>query len=67
MLIRSTWKGCTRILMWKESFPAFFVMYLLQEMREASRASLEICSFSRETKCRQFGKSSMLAFLRPRS
>ncbi len=32
--------------MWKESFPASFTMYLLQEMREASRASLESCSFS---------------------
>lgn len=41
--------------------------YLLAQIRAASRASEDSCSYSLETMCTQVGKSSTLAFLRPRS
>jgi hypothetical protein len=41
--------------------------YLLAQIRAASRASEDSCSYSLETKWMQVGKSSTLAFLRPRS
>merc|ERR1711928_191153 len=57
----------TLILMWKASLPQFFTRYLLAQIRPASRASDESCSYSSETKWTQRGKSSTLAFLRPKS
>jgi len=53
--------------MWNESLPLFLVMYLLHAMRAASRASLDSCSFSSDTKWMQYGNSSTLAFFLPRS
>ena len=53
--------------MWKESFPAILVMYLLAQILAASKASEEICSASLETKWMQRGKASALALLCPRS
>lgn len=38
LLIRITWKGCKRMRMWKPSLPQVFTMYLLAQMRAASRA-----------------------------
>ena len=46
LLMRSTWKGCTRTRRWNASLPAFFTMYLLAAMRAASSASEEMFSFS---------------------
>lgn len=43
------------------------VTYLLAQIRAASRASEDSCSYSLETRWTQVGKSSTLAFLRPRS
>lgn len=42
-------------------------MYLLQQIRAASKASEEICSYSSETKWAQKGKSSTEALFRPKS
>ncbi|CAO3682303.1 unnamed protein product [Rhizopus stolonifer] len=67
LLIRVTWKGWTRIRMWKESLPEVLDMYLLAQIRPASKASEDNCSFSLETKWIQRGKSSTDAFLRPKS
>merc|ERR1711976_63441 len=67
LLILSTWKGCTRTRRWKASLPQFFTKYLLAQIRAASRASEEICSYSSETRWTLSGKSSTRAFLRPRS
>merc|ERR1719516_124233 len=53
--------------MWNWSLPQFFTRYLLQQIRAASRASLESCSNSSDTKCTDRGNSSTPAFLRPRS
>jgi len=47
LLMRSTWKGWTRMRRWNVSLPAFFTMYLLAAMRAASSASDPICSFSK--------------------
>ena len=47
--------------------PPSLVTYLLAQIRAASRASEDSCSYSLETKWMQSGKSSTLAFLRPRS
>lgn len=41
--------------------------YLLAQIRAASRASEDSCSYSLETMCTHRGNSSTLAFLRPRS
>lgn len=38
LLMRMTWKGCRRMRMWKPSLPQVFTMYLLAQMRAASRA-----------------------------
>jgi hypothetical protein len=46
LLMRSTWKGCTRTRRWKASLPARVLMYLLAAMRAASSASLPTFSFS---------------------
>jgi hypothetical protein len=43
------------------------VTYLLAQIRAASRASEDSCSYSLETRWTQLGKSSTEAFLRPRS
>lgn len=67
LLHRTTWKGWARILMWKDSFPEVLTMYLLAQIRAASRASEETCSYSSETKWQQKGKSLTEAFFRPRS
>jgi len=67
LLIRMTWNGCTRTRRWNASLPAILVMYLLAQIRRASRASDEICSYSFDTRWQQKGKSSTGAFLRPRS
>merc|ERR1712170_140646 len=50
LLILTTWNGCGRILMWKVSLPTFLTRYLLAQIRPASRASAESCSYSSETK-----------------
>ncbi len=67
LLIRNTWKGCTRTRKWNASLPAYLVMYLLQAIRAASRASLETFSFSQLTKCTQKGNSSTPFFFIPTS
>lgn len=41
--------------------------YLLAQIRAASRASEDSCSYSLETMCTQRGNSSTLARFRPRS
>merc|ERR1719263_778213 len=46
LLILTTCHGWTLILMWKFSLPTLTVMYLLQAILAASRASEVICSFS---------------------
>lgn len=38
LLMRMTWKGCSRMRMWKPSLPQVFTMYLLAQIRAASRA-----------------------------
>ena len=53
--------------MWNWSFPANFTMYLLAQMRPASRASLDSCSYSLDTRCTHIGKCSTGVFLAPRS
>jgi hypothetical protein len=50
LLILTMWNGWTRTLKWKASFPAVLTTYLLAQIRAASRASDEICSYSSETK-----------------
>lgn len=67
LLIRTMWKGWALTLKWKESFPEVLTMYLLQQIRAASKASEEICSYSSETKWAQKGKSSTAALFRPKS
>ena len=62
-----TWKGCTRTRKWNESLPEVLVTYLLAQIRAASRASLESCSYSSDTRWQQNGKSSTEARLRPKS
>lgn len=65
LLMRSTWKGCTRTRMWNESLPETLEMYLFAQIRPASRASDEICWYSSERRCTQRGNSSTPAFFRP--
>lgn len=67
LLMRRTWNGCTLTLRWKASFPANFVMYLLQAIRAASRASLDTFSFSQLTRWTQNGNSSTPFFFIPTS
>ena len=67
LLMRTTWYGWTRTRRWKPSFPATLTRYLLAQMRAASRASEDSCSYSLETRWMQSGKSSTFARLRPRS
>jgi hypothetical protein len=67
LLILTMWKGWTRTLKWKASLPAVLTMYLLAQIRAASRASDESCSYSSETRWQQKGKSLTLALFRPRS
>ena len=67
LLIRMTWKGCKRTRRWKASFPQFFTKYLLAQIRPASRASDDSCSYSSEIRWMHRGNSSTLAFFRPRS
>ena len=67
LLIRITWNGCTRTLKWNESFPLVFVTYLFAQILAASKASLDNCSYSSDTRWQQNGNSSTLARLRPKS
>lgn len=67
LLILSTCHGWIRQRRWKLSLPTCLVRYLLQAIREAYRASEEICSTSSETIWTLKGKSSTEAFLRPMS
>lgn len=67
LLMRRTWKGWTRTRRWKASLPATFVTYLFAQIRAASRASDESCSYSSETRWQQKGNSSTDARLRPKS
>lgn len=67
LLMRLTWKGCKRTRRWKASLPQFFTKYLLAQIRPASKASDESCSYSSEIRCTQSGNSSTRAFLRPKS
>ena len=53
--------------MWNESFPPILDRYLFAQIRPASSASEESCSYSLETRCTHRGNSSTPAFLRPRS
>ena len=62
-----TWNGCTLTRMWKESLPEVLVTYLLAQIRAASSASEESCSYSSETKWQQKGNSSTEARFLPRS
>ena len=67
LLIRVMWYGCTRTRRWNASFPAVLTTYLLAQIRAASSASDESCSYSSETRWQQKGKSSTDARFRPRS
>lgn len=67
LLMRMTWNGWSLILMWKASLPQFFTMYLLAQMRPASKASDDSCSHSSDTRWMQVGNSSTRALLRPKS
>lgn len=67
LLMRTTWYGCARTRRWNPSFPATFTRYLFAQMRAASSASEDSCSYSLETMCTHRGNSSTLARLRPRS
>lgn len=58
LLIRTTWYGWARTRMWNESLPEVLTTYLLAQIRAASRASEESCSFSFETRWQQKGNSS---------
>lgn len=53
--------------MWNWSFPACFTMYLLAQIRPASRASLDNCSYSFETRWIHVGKVSTGIFFDPKS
>jgi hypothetical protein len=65
--MRMTWNGCTRTRRWNESLPDVFVTYLFAQMRAASSASDDSCSYSSDTRWQQNGNSSTFARLRPRS
>merc|ERR1712004_200610 len=52
---------------WKASLPTVLAMYLLAEIRAASRASEPICSYSSDTITTCSGKAMTEAFLLPRS
>jgi len=67
LLIRSTWKGWRRIRMWNWSLPQFFTMYLLAQIRAASKASDDNCSYSSDIMWIHNGKLSTGVFLAPRS
>lgn len=47
---RMTWWGWARTRKWNESLPDVLTTYLLAQIRDASSASDEICSYSFETK-----------------
>ena len=53
--------------MWNESLPPILDRYLFAQIRPASSASEESCSYSLETRCTHKGNSSTPAFLRPKS
>lgn len=46
LLMRMTWKGCRRMRMWKPSLPHVFTMYLLAQIRAASRATQSEIQFN---------------------
>ena len=52
---------------WNWSLPQCFTMYLLQQIRPASKASLLSCSHSLLIKCTQRGKLSTGVFFAPKS
>lgn len=47
---RMTWWGWARTRRWNESLPEVLTTYLLAQIRAASRASDESCSYSLETR-----------------
>lgn len=49
LLMRMTWNGWRRIRMWKPSLPQVFTMYLLAQIRAASRAREREKSFNFKT------------------
>merc|ERR1712193_455864 len=53
--------------MWKASLPAILVMYLFAQIRAASKASADNCSYSSDTRFTHFGNSSTPVFFLPRS
>jgi len=65
LLILSTCQGWILQRKWKLSLPTCLVKYLLQAIREAYKASEEICSTSSETMCTLKGRASTEAFLQP--
>lgn len=67
LLMRTMWKGWGRTRMWNASLPQCFTRYLLQQIRPASSASEDSCSYSSETKWTLKENSSTPALLRPRS
>jgi len=67
LLILLTWKGWHRTRKWKASFPQFLTRYLLAQIRPASRASEDSCSYSLEIMWMHSGKSSTRAFFLPKS
>ena len=67
LFILRTWNGWSLILMWNWSLPHLFTIYLLAQMRAASRASLLNCSYSSDTMWMHKGKASTGVFLAPKS
>lgn len=52
---RMVWWGWARTRRWNESLPEFLTTYLLAQIRAASSASEESCSYSFETRWQQKG------------
>lgn len=66
-LMRLTWKGRAALECENPSLPQLVTMYLLAQIRAASRASEERCPGSSDSTWPQRGTSSTFASLRPRS
>lgn len=56
LLMRMTWKGCRRMRMWKPSLPHVFTMYLLAQIRAASRAVETVAQSSPRQPPRTFSR-----------
>ena len=67
LLMRMTWNGWTRMRMWNASLPQNLTRYLLAQIRAASSASDDSCSYSSDTRWTHSGNSSTRALLRPKS